>query len=99
MNFMAFENWTDGWRSQSLMPNDSGLRRCDCGEFVKLNDLVEVGIEESTGLPEMQEISPAMLPECISKAKDDEMEIKARVAYWRELNHAYRERYKTYRDN
>ncbi len=99
MNFMAFENWTDGWRSQSLMPNESGLRWCQCGEFVKLDDLIEVGVEESTGLPEMREIPPSLLPECISTAKDDETEIKARFAYWRHLNHAYRERYKAYRDN
>ena len=40
MNFMAFEYWTDGWRDGSLMPNDEGLRRCKCGRFVLMRDLV-----------------------------------------------------------
>jgi hypothetical protein len=31
MNFSAFEYWKDGWRVQSPMPNDEGLRRCKCG--------------------------------------------------------------------
>jgi hypothetical protein len=36
MNFSAFEFWTDGWREHSPMPNDEGLRICQCGQFVLL---------------------------------------------------------------
>jgi hypothetical protein len=29
INLMSSAFWTDGYREQSLMPNDHGLRRCD----------------------------------------------------------------------
>ena len=40
MNFMAFEYWTDGWREGSLMPNDEGLRRCTCGQFILMKETI-----------------------------------------------------------
>jgi hypothetical protein len=39
-----------------------------------------------------------LLPVCIDTADNEEIEIAARLDYWRELNHAYRERYRTHRD-
>ena len=48
MNFSAFEYWTDGWREWSLMPNDEGLRRCKCGQFVVIKDMVPVEKTEAS---------------------------------------------------
>ncbi len=98
MNFMAFEYWTDGWRVGSLMPNDSGLRVCICGKFILLRDLVEMRFADESDLPRPEKIPAERLPECIEQAGDVEMEVAARVAYWRELNHAYREVYRAHRD-
>jgi hypothetical protein len=98
MNFMAHENWTDGWRVGSLMPNESSLRLCQCGEFVRLKDLVDIGEEESSALPRLEHIPVDRLPDCIERAKDDDMKISARLAYWREMNHAYRDVYRVHRD-
>jgi hypothetical protein len=53
MNFMAFEYWTDGWRDGSLMPNDEGLRRCKCGQYVLVRDMVAVDTADSSELPYM----------------------------------------------
>lgn len=98
MNFSAFEYWTDGWREYSLMPNDEGLRRCTCGHFVMLKDMVEVDTAESSELPYMDRVPDALLPECIANASSKEMEVAARLGYWRHLNHEYRERYRQHRD-
>lgn len=98
MNFSAWEYWTDGWREHSLMPNDEGLRQCRCGKFLLLKHLTEVASQESSDLPRTARVSAAQLPECIAQAADEEVELAARLEYWRELNHAYRERYRTHRD-
>lgn len=98
MNFSAFAYWTDGWRESSPMPNDEGLRLCKCGQFVLLNNLVKVDAGESSDLPCLDHVSTALLPDCIEKAVDEEMEIAARIEYWRHLNHEYRERYREHRD-
>lgn len=99
MNFSAFEYWTDGWREHSLMPNDEGLRRCTCGHFVMLKDMVEVDAAESSELPYMDRVPDALLPECIAIASSEKMEVAARLGYWRHLNHEYRERYRQHRDS
>ena len=99
MNFSAFEYWTDGWREYSLMPNDEGLRRCACGNFVLLKDMVEVDTAESSELPYMDHVPDALLPECIENASSMEIEVAARLSYWRHLNHDYRERYRQHRDS
>lgn len=98
MNFSAWEYWTDGWREHSLMPNDEGLRHCKCGKFVLINNMNQLGVEERSDLPFMDHVAPAQLPDCIEQAADEEMEIAARLEYWRELNHPYRERYREHRD-
>lgn len=98
MNFSAFEYWTDGWRELSPMPNDEGLRLCQCGQLVLLKNMVKVDADEDAGLPYMNRVSTAQLPDCIERAVDEEMEIAARLEYWRHLNHEYRERYRQHRD-
>ncbi len=98
MNFMAFAFWTDGWRENSLMPNESGLRQCECGAYVKLRDLIDVTEEEQSDLPSLSQIPGHLLQDCIEKALDEDMEILARFAYWRHANHEYREIYKVHRD-
>lgn len=98
MNFSAFEYWTDGWRDGSLMPNDEGLRQCKCGQYVLLRDMVEMEIAEASDLPRMDHVPVELLPDCIEKATKPEMEVAARLGYWRHLNHEYRRRYREYRD-
>jgi len=98
MNFMAFAFWTDGWRENSLMPNESGLRKCECGAYVRLRDMIDIAEEEQSDLPRLSHIPGHLLQDCIQSAKDDDMEILARFAYWRHANHEYRETYKSHRD-
>ena len=98
MNFSAFEFWTDGWRDGSLMPNDEGLRRCQCGQFVLLKNLVEVSAADDSTLPSLGHVSTEQLPECIASAASDEVELAARIMVWHHLNHSYRERYRQHRD-
>lgn len=98
MNFMAFEYWTDGWRDGSLMPNDEGLRRCKCGQYLLVRDMVAVETADSSELPYMDRVPDEHLPECIAKAASEEVEVAARLGYWRYLNHPYRERYRQHRD-
>jgi hypothetical protein len=98
MNFMAFAYWTDGWRDQSLMPNGEGLRQCSCGKFTLFKELVEIDTAESSDLPYINRVPSELLPVCIATADNEEIEVAARLEYWRELNHAYRERYRTHRD-
>lgn len=106
MNFSAFEFWTDGWRDRSLMPNDEGLRRCKCGQFVMTKDMIPIekseasdaNDDESNDLPYMDRVANKLLPECISKASSEEIEVAARLGYWRHLNHEYRESYRRHRD-
>ena len=98
MNFMAFEYWTDGWRDGSLMPNDEGLRRCKCGQYLLVRDMVAVDTADASELPYMDWVPDEQLPECIAQAGSDEIEVAARLGYWRHLNHPYRERYRQHRD-
>ncbi len=98
MNFMALEYWTDGWRYGSLMPNDEGLRRCKCGQYVQMKDMVAVETAEASELPYMDRVRDEFLPDCIAKSASEEMEVAARLGYWRYLNHPYRERYRQHRD-
>ena len=97
MNFSAYEYWTDGWREGSLMPNDEGLRRCQCGQFILLKDLVQVGTADASNLPSIDRVSAQHLPECIASATSEDVEVAARFEYWHHLNHSYRDRYRRHR--
>jgi hypothetical protein len=100
MNFSASARWTDGWREDSLMPNDEGLRRCDCGRFILMRDLRQVDVADESELPNIQYayLSGDLLPECIAAAEGIQVELAARLQYWRELNHPYRAAYREHRD-
>ena len=98
MNFSAFEHWTDGWRDFSLMPIDTGLRRCQCGQLVILNRMVAVGADDRSDLPSLNCVPDEDLHECISQAANTEIEAAARRALWWYLNHEYRDRYRQHRD-
>lgn len=98
MNFTAFAIWTDRWRENSLMPNESGLRQCECGAYVRLRDMIDISEEEQSCLPRLSQIPGHLLQDCIERAEDGDMEILARFAYWRHANHDYREIYKAHRD-
>jgi len=98
MNFMSSAFWTDGYREQSLMPNDQGLRRCTCGKFFLQRDLVEIAQVDQSDLPFAPRVLPADLPLAIAQANSPALELAARTDYWLELNHAYRDLYRAHRD-
>ena len=97
MNFSAYEYWADGWREGSLMPNDEGLRRCQCGQFILLKGLVQVGTADASNLPSIDRVSAQHLPECIASATSEDVEVAASFEYWHHLNHSYRDRYHRHR--
>ncbi len=97
-NFSAFEYWTDGWREGSLMPNDEGLRHCQCGRFIRVADLIPIDISEDSNLPPMAYVKSNLLPHCIAQATDEKIEVAARRSYWHHLNHPYREIFRQHRD-
>ena len=101
MNFTAWAHWTDGWRDGSLMPNDEGLRRCTCGQFFLLKDMqtIEEGAAtDGEELPSTMTVPDERLPECFTAPVSAEVELAARLGYWRYLNHGYRKAYEKHRD-
>lgn len=101
MNFTVWAYWTDGWRDRSLMPGDEGLRRCTCGQFFLLKNtkaIEERCATEKNALPSMLAIPPEQLPECFVSPISAEVEVAARLGYWRYLNHGYRKAYEKHRD-
>lgn len=98
MNFMADEHWTDGWRSASLMPNDTGLRRCQCGHFLLMQDTEFLGlVENAEGLSPLLSPETHQLEHCLTSAPTSAVEIAARTELWWLHNHAYRQNYRTHR--
>ena len=73
MNFSAFEYWTDGWRERSPMPSDEGLRRCQCGRYLLVRDLVIVGEAEGSDLPHLERVAGADLPQCLAQADSERL--------------------------
>lgn len=98
MNFMAWEHWTDGWRDGSLMPNDTGIRRCICGEFFLAKELILLEVVQNSDLPTASRVPAVDLPRCIAEATSESIEIAARLEYWWALHHEYREFYRQHRD-
>jgi hypothetical protein len=98
INFSAWEYWTDGHRDGSLMPNDHGLRQCQCGNYYLLIELSHIATVESTDTPSTVRVPPNNLPDAIAQARTPEIEVAARLDYWQHLNHAYRDRYRVHRD-
>lgn len=98
INLMSSAFWSDGYREQSLMPNDHGLRRCKCGRFILQRELVEMAEVYESDLPRPPSVPPEDLPLAIAHAGSPAVELAARRDYWQHLNHAYRDLYKAHRD-
>jgi hypothetical protein len=98
INYSSSEYWTDGYREKSLMPNDRGLRRCQCGSFFLHRELIVVGHVPTTDVPSAPMVGPEELPQAIAEARNPFIELAARLDYWQHLNHPYRERYRAHRE-
>ncbi len=80
------------------MPNDRGLRRCECGNFFLQQELIVVGHIASTDVPSAPMVDPEELPKAIAEARNPFIELAARLDYWQHLNHPYRECYRAHRE-
>jgi hypothetical protein len=98
INFMSSALWTDGYREQSLMPNDHGLRRCKCGNYFLQSELIAISEVDETDEPLAPRVPPEDLPAAISQARTQAIELASRLDYWQHLNHAYRDLYRAHRD-
>ncbi|MFM7008197.1 MAG: hypothetical protein ACKO0Z_02495 [Betaproteobacteria bacterium] len=98
INFSASCYWTDGYRENSLMPNDHGLRQCKCGVFFVQKDLVEIDQVQESELPSPARVEPSILAIAIQQASNEKIEAAARLDYWHHLNHHYRNLYRIHRD-
>lgn len=98
MNFMAWEYWTDGYRDGSLMPNDHGLRQCQCGECYLVSEMQFICQVEETEAPYATHVASADLPKAIANARTPEVALAARLDSWQHLNHPYRDSYRAHRD-
>lgn len=98
MNFMADEYWTDGWREASLMPNDTGLRRCQCGQFLLMQDTeFRCLSEDAEGLTALPIPPVHEIEECLTTSLRSDLEIAARTELWWSHNHTYRQSYRLHR--
>lgn len=79
------------------MPNDGGLRRCLCGKFVLLRELVSIGHAESAQLPYLELVKSKDIKHCLAQGGSLIFEQAVRRFYWQDLNHAYREAYIAFR--
>lgn len=80
------------------MPNDHGLRRCDCGNYFVKRDLVKIGHIPRAVAPAPSVVQPDELLRAIECSNTFAVEIAARLDYWQELNHPYRAIYSAHRD-
>lgn len=97
INYSSSEYWTDGYRENSLTPNDRGLRRCACGNYVLRQELIVVGHVTTTDVPSAPMVGPEELPRAITESRDPAIKLVARLDYWQHLNHPYRELYRAHR--
>jgi hypothetical protein len=98
VNFMSSAIWTDGYRENSLMPNDHGLRRCKCGNYFLQSELVTISEADETDEPLIPRLPPEDLPTAITQARTQAIELAARLDYWQHLNHRYRNQYRAHRE-
>ena len=98
MNFMASEHWTDGWREASLMPNETGLRRCQCGHFLLMQDTESLGwVETDESLTHLPRPDTQELENCLAASPIAAVEIAVRTELWWQHSHAYRQSYRMHR--
>jgi hypothetical protein len=98
MNFSAWEYWTDGHTEGGLMPTGYGLRKCVCGAFFLRREMVDLVEVDKSALDHPSTVHPDDLPKAIAQARNDQVEMAARLEYWQHLNHSYREIYRAHRD-
>ena len=98
INFSAREYWTDGHAEGRLMPGGFGLRKCVCGAFYLGSELIDLGEADDSDLDFPSNVQPEDLPNAIAQARNPEVELAARLEYWQDLNHAYRQSYRAHRD-
>jgi hypothetical protein len=98
MNFSAREYWTDGYTDGGLMPNGFGLRKCLCGAFYLLSEMMDLGRADETELENPSDVQAEDLPNAIAEARNAQVEVAARLEYWQHLNHSYRDSYRAHRE-
>jgi hypothetical protein len=96
MNFSAWEYWTDGHSDGGLMPGGGGLRRCKCGTFYRLQDIISFGFDAPPDTPSTEHVKAADLPEA-TLSPNKAVELVARRLYWLHLNDDYRAVYRAHR--
>ena len=80
------------------MPGGFGLRKCVCGAFYLSSELIDLGEDDDSELDFPSNVQPEDLPQAIAHARNAEVELAARLEYWQDLNHAYRQSYRAHRD-
>jgi hypothetical protein len=80
------------------MPNDHGLRRCKCGNFLARSELVTISELDQTDEPLAPRVPPEDLPLAIGQARTQAIETAARLDLWQHLNHTYRDQYRAHRE-
>ena len=98
VNYSSFAFWTDGKRDGSLMPNDSGLRKCQCGSYFLQSESVKLDIPAGDDREFAPHVHTSDLKHAIANATAEKVELAARRDYWMHLNDAYREKYCIHRD-
>ncbi len=98
VNYRSIAFWTDGKRDGSLMPNDSGLRKCKCGKYFLQSEAVKLEIRAGDDREFAQHVHTSDLKRAIATATSEKVELAARRDYWMYLNDAYREKYCIHRD-
>ena len=98
VNYSSFAFWTDGKRDGSLMPNDSGLRKCKCGNYFIQSEAVKLEIPAGDDREFAPHVHTSDLKNAIANATSEKVELAARRDYWMHLNDSYRKKYCTHRD-
>lgn len=98
VNYSSFAFWTDGKRDGSLMPNDSGLRKCQCGNYFLQSQSVMLEIPADDDREFAPHVHTSDLINAIATANSEKVEIAARRDYWMHLNDTYREKYCIHRE-
>jgi len=80
------------------MPNDSGLRKCKCGNYFIQSEAVKLEIPAGDDREFAPHVHTSDLKNAIANATSEKVELAARREYWMHLNDSYREKYCTHRD-
>ena len=80
------------------MPNDSGLRKCQCGNYFLTSEAVKLELPAGDDRKFAPHVHTSDLKQAIATATTEKVELAARRDYWMYLNDAYREKYCIHRD-